>query len=307
MSQPTPILHHFDQSPFSEKIRIIFGFKKLAWNSVRISRIMPRPDLMPMTGGYRRAPTMQIGADIYCDTQIIIRELERRYPTPTLFPAGNAGMPWALGMWVDRPFFQNTVALVFGFIGGKVPQDFIADREKLRGAKFDVAAMTAALPQMRDQFRANVDWIEAQLGDNRPWLFGEFSLADVSASMNVWYARQSIAAIDEIMKPFPRTAAWEERIRAIGHGTRTEMSSADALDIAAKAQPESPVFGDPADPNGRKPGDVVGVMPDDYGKIPVHGEIVSLSAQHIAIRRSDERVGEVVVHFPRAGFLVIPG
>ncbi|WP_050421581.1 glutathione S-transferase family protein [Bradyrhizobium tropiciagri] len=307
MPQPTPILHHFDQSPFSEKIRIIFGFKKLAWNSVRISRIMPRPDLMPMTGGYRRTPTMQIGADIYCDTQIIIRELERRYPTPTLFPAGNAGMPWALGMWTDRPFFQSTVNLVFGFIGDKVPQDFIADREKLRGGKFDIAAMTAALPQMRDQFRANVDWIEAQLGDNRPWLFGEFSLADVSAYMNVWYARQSIATIDEMMRPFPRTAAWEERIRAIGHGTRTEMSSADALEVVAKAQPESPVFGDGADPNGRKPGDIVSVMPDDYGRIPVRGEIVSLSAQHIAIRRSDERVGEVVVHFPRAGFLVVPG
>ncbi|MGY4477621.1 glutathione S-transferase family protein [Bradyrhizobium sp. USDA 3364] len=307
MSQPTPILHHFDQSPFSEKIRIIFGFKKLAWNSVRISRIMPRPDLMPMTGGYRRTPTMQIGADIYCDTQIIIRELERRYPTPTLFPAGHAGMPWALGMWTDRPFFQNTVNLVFGFIGDKVPRDFIEDRERLRGGKFDVAAMTAALPQMRDQFRAHVDWIEAQLGDNRPWLLGEFSLADVSAYMNVWYARQSLATMDEIMKPMPRAAAWEERVRAIGHGTRTEMSSADALEIAAKAQPESPVFGDPTDPNGRKPGDIVAVMPDDYGKIPVRGEIVSLSAQHIAIRRSDERAGEVVVHFPRAGFLVLPG
>ncbi|QOZ35866.1 glutathione S-transferase family protein [Bradyrhizobium sp. CCBAU 53421] len=307
MSQPTPILHHFDQSPFSEKIRVIFGFKKLAWTSVRISRIMPRPDLMPMTGGYRRTPTMQIGADIYCDTQIIIRELERRYPTPTLFPAGNAGMPWALGMWSDRLFFQNTVNLVFGFIGDKVPQEFIADREKLRGAKFDVAAMTAALPQMRDQFRANIDWIEAQLADGRSWLSGEFSLADVNAYMNVWYARQSLAPMDQIMKHFPRVAAWEERIRAIGHGTRTEMSSADALEIAAKAQPESPVFGDPADPNGRKPGDIVSVMPDDYGKVPVRGEIVSLSAQHIAIRRSDERTGEVVVHFPRAGFLVSPG
>lgn len=307
MSQPTPILHHFDQSPFSEKIRVVFGFKKLAWNSVRISRIMPRPDLMPMTGGYRRTPTMQIGADIYCDTQIIIRELERRYPTPTLFPAGNAGMPWALGMWTDRPFFQNTVTLAFGVIGDKVPQDFIEDREKLRGGKFDVAAMTAALPQMRDQFRAHVDWIEAQLADGRSWLFDEFSLADVSAYMNVWYARQSVVTIDEIIKPLPRLAAWEERIRAIGHGARTEMSSVDALEIAAKAQPETPVLSDPFDPNGRKPGDIVSVMPDDYGKIPVRGEIVSLSAQHIAIRRSDERTGEVVVHFPRAGFLVIPG
>jgi hypothetical protein len=70
---PTPlILHHFEASPFSEKIRLALGFKKLGWNSVVTSRIMPRPDLMPMTGGYRRTPTMQIGADIYCDTQIIL-------------------------------------------------------------------------------------------------------------------------------------------------------------------------------------------------------------------------------------------
>ena len=74
------ILHHFAQSPFSEKIRLIFGLKNIAWTSVLISRIMPRPDLMPMTGGYRRTPVMQIGADIYCDTQCIIRELERRFP-----------------------------------------------------------------------------------------------------------------------------------------------------------------------------------------------------------------------------------
>jgi hypothetical protein len=46
------------------------------------------------------------------------------------------------------------------------------------------------------------------------------------------------------------------------------------------------------------------VVPDDYGKVEVRGEIVSLSAQHIAIRRHDEQAGEVVVHFPRAGFSV---
>ncbi|MBR0758201.1 glutathione S-transferase family protein [Bradyrhizobium jicamae] len=306
MPQPTLILHHFDQSPFSEKIRLIFGYKKLAWSSVRISRIMPRPDLMPMTGGYRRTPTLQIGADVYCDTQIIIRELERRFPTPTLFAGGNTGVPYALGMWTDRSFFQSTVNLVFGFIGDKVPREFIEDREKLRGARFDVAAMTAALPQMRDQFRAHANWIEAQLGDGRSWLLDEFSLADINAYMNVWYARQSLSSLDEIMAHLPLTAAWEARMRGIGHGERTEMSSAEALEIAARSSPETPEAGDPADPNGRKPGDLVTVSPDDYGKVPVQGRIVSLSAQHIAIRRTDARAGEVVVHFPRAGFLVVP-
>ena len=115
---PYPIiLHHFDRSPFSEKIRVVFGHKGLSWRSVRIPQIMPKPDLVPLTGGYRRTPVMQIGADVFCDTQIIIREIERRFPSPTLFPVGVVGVPWALGSWTDRAFFQNTVNLVFGTLG----------------------------------------------------------------------------------------------------------------------------------------------------------------------------------------------
>jgi glutathione S-transferase len=301
------ILHHFDQSPLSEKIRLIFGFKRLAWRSVKISRIMPRPDLMPLTGGYRRTPVMQIGADVYCDTAIIIRELESRFPDPTLFPSGNAGLPWALGMWTDRVFFQNTVTLAFGTLGDKVPAEFIEDRSRLRGAPFDVAAMAAAIPQMRDALRAHVGWIDAQLADGREWLLGTFSLADINAYMNIWYLRSGLGKADEWLATFPRTLAWEGRIAAIGHGSRTEISSAEALEIGTQASPQTPVLADPDDPNGRRPGDRVAVAPDDYGKVLVHGEIVSLSAQHIAIRRQDPRAGEVVVHFPRAGFHVLPG
>ena len=95
-------------------------------------------------------------------------------------------------------------------------------------------------------------------------------------------------------------------MRAIGHGHREEMSSGEALDIAACAKPETRVEEDADDPNGRSVGDKVAVVPDDYGKVEVVGEIVSLSAQHIAISRVDERAGEIAVHFPRAGFLVTP-
>lgn len=313
---PHPIIpHHFDRSPFSEKIRVVLGFKQLPWRSVRIPQIMPKPELMPLTGGYRRTPVMQIGADIFCDTQIIIREIERRFPSPTLFPPGAAGVAWALGSWTDRAFFQNTVNLVFGTLGQKVPQEFIEDRSKLRGAPFDLDKMRAAIPQMRDQIRAQLGWIEAQLADGRQWLLGDFSLADVSVYMNVWYARTNLAAeedraiagLDRIFAGLEHLAAWESRMRAVGHGRREELSADEALAIAAKASPETPSENDPDDPNGRKAGDRVRVVPDDYGRVEVDGEIISLSAQHIAIRRIDERVGEVVVHFPRAGFVVQPG
>jgi glutathione S-transferase len=313
---PHPIiLHHFDRSPFSEKIRVIFGYKDLSWRSVRIPPIMPKPDLMPLTGGYRRTPVMQIGADVYCDTQIIVREIERRFPSPTLFPPGAAGAPWALSSWTDRTLFQNAVTLVFGTLGPKVPQAFVEDRSQLRGAKFDLDRMRAAIPQMRDQLRAQLGWIEAQLADGRQWLFGDFSLADASAYMNVWYLQsnlsaeedQAFAGLNSIFAGLDQVAAWESRMRAVGHGQREEMSADEALDIAAKASPETVAENDPDDPSGRKVGDKVRVVPDDYGKVEVAGEVVSLSAQHIAIRRVDERVGEIVVHFPRAGFLVLPG
>jgi glutathione S-transferase len=300
------ILHHFGKSPFSEKVRIVFGLKNIEWTSVLISRIMPRPDLMPLTGGYRRTPVMQIGADIYCDTQCIIRELERRFPEPTLFPSRYQGIASATAMWTDRSFFQNTVNLVFGSLADQVPQDFISDREKLRGAKFDVEAMTSAIPQMRDQFRANVAWIEAQLADGRIWMCGdEASLCDVNAYMNIWYVRAHLPNADAMLAEFGKTRAWETRLRNIGHGRSREISSSAALDIAASATPQTAELPDPNDPNGRKPGDRVEVMPDDYGKVKVSGEIVALSSQHIAIRRHDARAGEVVVHFPRAGFLVL--
>jgi glutathione S-transferase len=301
------ILHHFEKSPFSEKIRLVFGLKNIDWTSVLIPRIMPRPDLMPLTGGYRRTPVLQIGADIYCDTQCIIRELERRFPQPTLFPEGYQGLGWATAMWTDRSFFQNTVNLVFGSLADQVPADFIADRETLRGAKFDVPAMTSAIPQMRDQFRAHMQWIDAQLNDGRRWMSGDAaSLCDVNAYMNIWYVRAHLPNADEMLAEFSSAQAWEARIRAVGHGRRSEISTAEALDMAAHATPQTTELSDPGDPNGRKPGDRVAVVPDDYGKIKVEGEIVALSPQHIAIRRHDPRAGEIVVHFPRAGFFVLP-
>ena len=55
------VLHHYPLSPYSEKIRAIFGLKGLAWKSVITPVQMPKPDLLALTGGYRKAPVLQIG------------------------------------------------------------------------------------------------------------------------------------------------------------------------------------------------------------------------------------------------------
>jgi hypothetical protein len=125
--------------------------------------------------------------------------------------------------------------------------------------------------------------------------------------MNVWFLSGPLSAIaDGLVKEFPLVSAWYARVKALGHGTYTPMDSKEALAIARAATPSPAGPTDSFDPNGRKSGDRVSVMPDDYGRDPVVGEIVFSNAHEIAIRRSAPEVGDVVVHFPRAGFMVMP-
>jgi glutathione S-transferase len=303
------ILHQYDISPFSEKVRIIFGIKGLAWNSVIQPVIMPKPELIPLTGGYRKIPVMQIGADIFCDTQIIIRELEKRYPSPSMYVGGDKGLSDALAFWADRPLFTLACDVLFSGREGAItmaPKDpFTLDREALFERTFDMEARAAAVPNALDQLRAHLGWIDDQLADGRTFLLGDKpGHADACGFYNLAFIRWANPSVMEKVGALRHLRAWEERVKAVGHGQRSEMTPKEALDIAQAATSTETPKADPEEPNGFKPGDAVSVGADDYGKDRIAGELVSSSAQHVAIRRSDRRVGEVVLHFPRSGFIV---
>ena len=300
---PELILHHYDTSPFSEKVRVIFGIKGLAWRSVIQPVIMPKPDLTPLTGGYRRIPVLQIGADIYCDSQAAIAELEARYPQPALVRPGD----WAVNLWADRLFFQATVTAVFAELGDKTPPDFMADREKLSGRPFDIAAMKAGAGVMRAQWRAHCAWIEQGL-KGQSFLGGSTpSLGDVAAYMNVWWLHSAVPKTAETLTAgLDRTLAWRERIKALGHGTRSEMTPTEAVAIARAAQPAPPPAHDAHDAAGLAPGTPVTVSADDYGRDPIAGILVAATRDRIVISRDDAATGVVNVHFPRVGYHLTP-
>lgn len=109
-----------------------------------------------------------------------------------------------------------------------------------------------------------------------------------------------------ILDEFPGVRAWaDDRLRALGHGQREECDAEEALRIARTSRPRPAAGGsDTGDPNGLVPGMRVHVVPDDYGFDPVEGELVASSRHEVALRREAPEVGEVVVHFPRAGFRV---
>jgi glutathione S-transferase len=294
------ILHHYDTSPFSEKPRVMFGVKGLAWRAVTQPVIMPKPELVPLTGGYRRIPVMQIGADIYCDTQVILAEIEARHPSPPVIRGGD----WAVNLWADRLFFQTTVAVVFGEMGDEVPEAFKKDREALSGRPFDTAAMKAVAEPMKGQWRGHVGYIERGLAGG-DFLGGSTpSLADIAAYMNVWWLRRAAyGAAEALLDGLPKAQAWRERIKAIGHGERSEMEGAEALEVATAATPAAPPASDPKDPSGLALGAKVAVRADDYGRDPIEGRLVAVNSDRIVIARENE-LGVTHTHFPRTGFLL---
>jgi glutathione S-transferase len=297
------ILHHYEGSPYAEKIRLALGRKSLGWRSVEAPMVMPKPDHVELTGGYRRVPVLQIGADVYCDTHCIGRALDRLFPDPPLSPPGRETEEHALSRWGETTFMQ--VVLAFFGIGGVFPEEFVEDRRKTMvppGANLEQTKLILGTKLL--QIRANLDRLERLLGDGRAFLLGsEPSLADFSTFHPLMFlgAHPRTAAL---LAPLRRVPAWMERVRAVGHGKPTPLGSAEAIAIASKAEPAT-FEGEPVVPEGMQLGDPVVVLADEYGSGAVSGRLAASGLHEIAVRRTGERVGEVVVHFPREDYAVV--
>ena len=298
-----PILHHYAGSPFSEKIRLIFGFKGLDWGSVTVPVIMPKPDVVALTGGYRKTPILQIGADVYCDTALAARVLEARQPAPTLYPA-SAPLAPVLAQWADSTLFWTVIpytmqpaglAAIFAGVPPEVLKAFAADR-----AAFTAGMKRLTVPDATVQLAAHLAVLEAQLAHGRPWLFGdEASIADFSVAHCLWYVRRA-PPVAGILAPHARLGAWLDRVLALGHGRYQKLGSAEALAIAKTAPAHAATQVAPG--LGFDAGEALTVAATDYGSDAVAGTLVGLSTDEVVLRRHDERAGTVHVHFPRFGF-----
>ncbi|WP_425407876.1 glutathione S-transferase family protein [Hyphococcus sp.] len=298
------ILHHFDASPFAEKIRKIFGVKGLSWRSVQIPMVTPKPDLTALTGGYRKTPVLQIGADIYCDTQLIARIIDHLHPEPPLFKSGPLAA-FGLQQWCDAAFFAPGAALSLFENAEHIPADVAKDREDyFTFLNFNTFAQDA--PHFRSQFRAHFRLIEQQLSDGRGFLFGSNpEWADIGGYFNFWMAENNIPSSAQYFKDMHHAGTWYARMKDFGAGVREEISPGAALEIANTHSPNDQALGAPIkDESGAKIGDAVTVTPSDHGKVPVAGVLSHINDHEIVIRRNDDRAGAVAVHFPRLGFRV---
>ena len=302
---PDLILHHYPTSPFSEKIRKVLGYKKLAWKSVIIPRIMPKPDVVALTGGHRRTPLLQIGADIYCDTALICDVLERHQHVPSLYPQGSTGAVRILAQWADSSLFWAAMGYSFSPAGAafmfkdqppEAAKAFAEDRAKMRagGARMPASDATSAYKSYLRRIASMVDQ-QAYVMGPQP------SLADFSCYHALWFT-QRIAPLAGIFDATPSLKAWMARMAAFGEGSIEEFDAAAAIAIAKQSTPASREQDAFQDDHGIALGTTVTVTAESFGLEPTEGELLAATRTRYTLRRSDPRAGTVHVHFPRIGF-----
>ena len=213
------ILHQYALSPYSKKVISIFAFKNLAWQAVEQPVIAPKPDLTPLTGGYRKIPVLQIGAHIYCDTKLMIREIEKRYPDTPLTPPALLGAAECLPIGPIIGFSRTRLRRYFE-IGELVPKDFLVDRAAMQRPE----VLAAALPvdHVKAQFVLDLQMINRQL-EATPFMLGErFTLADAATFHVLNFACSAPSLAAEVNK-HPAIAKWLKGILDMGEGQRSDM------------------------------------------------------------------------------------
>jgi glutathione S-transferase len=249
---------------------------------------------------------MQIGADIYCDSALMCRVIDRIAPEPPLYPESTHGLAAIVAQWADQSFFWTAVpftmqpAGVAHLFAGMPP-------EAVKAFGADRAAMApgfrrAPLHDQAAHFHDYLGRLEHLLADDRLFLLGALpSIADFSAAQSIWFVRRA-PPVAEHLEGYRRIAVWYARVTAFGHGTSEKMTSAEAIALAKRTASFAPCGVD-ADA-GLAAGTTVGVTPADYAHDEVVGRLVGLDASEVVVERVDERAGTVHVHFPRVGFHV---
>jgi glutathione S-transferase len=303
------ILHHYPTSPFSEKVRLVLGYKQLAWKSVVIPAIMPKPDVVALTGGYRKTPFLQIGADVYCDSALICDVLEHVKPTPTLYPEQDKGLSRILAQWADTTLFWAAMAYNLSPKGAAAMFEG-APPEAAKAFGADRAAMSTGMNRLRpaDATAAYKSYLRriASMLEGQDFLLGIAPcIADFAAYHPLWFSRKRVPVMAGILDATPSVLAWMDRMAALGQGSMEKYSATEAIAVCAGyTGAKAPLDEYFQDEHAIALGSEVTIAAETFGQEATQGTLVAASRTRYTLERTDARAGTVRVHFPRIGYVL---
>jgi len=167
-------LYHLWLSPYSRKVRLVLGEKKLPFE-MRMERTWDRrPEFLAMNPAGKVPVLEDEDGEVVADSYAICEYLEERYPEPTLLGATPAERAETrrLTAWFDTKFHAEVTSRI---VGEKVAKKFMGLGEP----------SSEAIRSGCENVHGHLDYI-AFLAERRNWLAGEtVSLADLAAGAHL--------------------------------------------------------------------------------------------------------------------------
>lgn len=301
MTDSPIILHQYDISPFSQKAQKMLGLKGLAWQSVEMPMIAPKPHVEALTGGYRGTPVMQIGGDVYVDNWMIAEALDHVSPEAPHINARGPLSDGAIYAWGER-LFTPLLHSALAAYKDQWDADFLADRKRVF-PEVDFDALEVHDTERLSQIRAYLGAINAELNQREGFLGGERADSwDIHAWGLVWMIKSALPEVSQFVDCFPALMQWYERMTQIGTGTREDAE----IDVAWRALKLSEKRTLPPseldEPLNEWLGRSVRVLPDSADRGGSQGRLAAVGHEQAVLVVEPLPGIEAQVWFPRFGY-----
>ncbi|KAL4971549.1 hypothetical protein BDW66DRAFT_165075 [Aspergillus desertorum] len=328
-ANPPIILFHYPHSPFSARVLYYLALRGIPYDQCIQPQILPRPDLARLGIRYRRIPLLSIGRDVYLDSPLILRALERVQAKQPPFSSATTpeqrGLEQLLAKFtLETRLFKSIVQVLLPKTPLMHNEAFMKDRVDMMGGGpgFDFANFVLATrPDAIIEVKRAVEFLETTLlADGRQWLTGTEApgLADVEMVWPFHWLFSTPGALPEehiSARLFPKVFAWVDRFQTTIRKSQKALrvpqtvSGEQAADLLKRATAdETADVVDQSDPLvqacGLQKGQVVQVWPTDTGaRHKTVGRLLGLTDKEITIETIEGEV-PVRVHAPRHGFQV---
>ena len=189
-------------SPFVRKVRVFLAEKGLDYQHEQVNPFAP-PEGWREISPLGRIPAFKDGERVINDTSVICQYLERRFPSPPLYPSQDPD--FARALWLEE-FIDGGFAPIAG------PKVFMPPvlRPLLTRKPADEAAETAAGETVEKELSPLFDYLERQIGDREFFVAERLTIADIAVASAFVNLRHAGVAPER--KRWPRLRAFIDRL-----------------------------------------------------------------------------------------------
>jgi glutathione S-transferase len=222
-SEPQPILHGANISPYVRKVRVALAYKGIEYSNTQQSPFGAAEEFIAKSP-LSKIPCWEEGELILPDSSVILSYLEYRYPDPSLLPV--AAGPRARALWFEEYADTKVGETVAGVFFQRIirPTAFKQETDQ----QLVTHLLDSALPKV-------FDYLTGCLGDDEFMVGGAFSIADIAIAspfVNFALAGETVDAAR-----WPELASYIQRIH--GQPCYAPIVKADLEGEFARFRPEA--------------------------------------------------------------------